>query len=87
MGEMTSISENYVYNGNVYSIFYGTFPIYDTDTRSNKTRYFQADFYRLDGKGTQWRAGFSADLSGDPDYGLDIMSEKIRKSMENDNIL
>jgi hypothetical protein len=87
LGELSSISENYVYNGNVYSFFYGAFPVYDTDTRSNKTRYFQADFYRLDGKGTQWRAGFSADLSGDPDFALDNMSEKIRKAMENDKIL
>jgi hypothetical protein len=87
MGELSSISENYTYNGNVYSFFYGAYPVYDVDTRSNKARFFQADFYRLDGKGTQWRAGFSADLSGDPDFGLDNMSEKIRKAMENDKIL
>ena len=87
LGELSTISENYYYNGTIYSFFYGAYPIYDIDTRSNKIRYFQVDFYRLDGKGTQWRAGFSADLGGDPDFALDNMSEKIRKAMETDKIL
>lgn len=87
MGEMSSITEHQVYDGNPYNLFWGTFPVYDTDTKGVKTRYFQGDFYRLDGKGTQWRAGFSADLSGDPDFALMNMATKIRKTMESDNIL
>jgi hypothetical protein len=87
LGELSTITEHANYDGSIYSLYWGTFPVYDTDTRSTKTRYFQADFYRLDGKGTQWRAGFSADLSGDPDFGLMIMAEKIRKNIEADKIL
>ena len=87
MGETTGVTDTYMYNGNIYSVFYGAYPVYDLDTRSQKIRYFQTDFYCLDGKGTRWRAGFSADLGGDPDYGLSVMATKIRKSMETDKIL
>jgi hypothetical protein len=87
LGEMTGVTDNYQYNGNIYSVFYGAYPTYDLDTRSSKTAYFQADFYCLDGKGTQWRTGVPADISGDPDRGLATMSETIRKRMETDNIL
>lgn len=87
LGELSSISEHANYDGSIYSLYWGTYPVYDTDTRLNKTRYFQADFYRLDGKGTQWRAGFNADLSGDPDFALMNMATRIRKTMEADKIL
>ena len=86
MGEMSGISQNIVFNGNIYS-FFGAFPVYNLETRGNKTRYFQTDFYRLDGRGTQWRSGFAANLDGDPDFGLDKMSVQIRKRIERDKIL
>jgi hypothetical protein len=86
LGEISSISENIVFNGNIYS-FFGAFPVYNLETRGNKTRYFQTDFYRLDGRGTQWRSGFAANLDGDPDFGLDKMSVQIRKRIERDKIL
>ncbi len=86
MGEISSISQNVAFNGNIYS-FFGAFPVYSLETRGNKTRYFQTDFYRLDGRGTQWRSGFAANLDGDPDFGLDKMSVNIRKRIERDKIL
>jgi hypothetical protein len=50
LGEMTGVTDNYQYNGNIYSVFYGAYPTYDLDTRSSKTAYFQADFYFWMGK-------------------------------------
>lgn len=87
LGEMTGISENFNYNGNVYTVFGGGYPVFDLNTRANKTYYFQADFFTLEGKGTQWRYGASFPGGQDPDRGLSDMANRIRRKMQDDKIL
>jgi hypothetical protein len=87
LGEMTGVRDAYNYNGNVYSVFYGAYPVFDLDTKSTKSYYFQVDFFTLQGKGTQWRYGASFAGGQDPDMGLSDMANKIRRKMQDDKIL
>jgi hypothetical protein len=87
IGEMTGVNDVYNYNGNVYTVFGGGFPVFDLDTKATKTYYFQADFFTLEGKGTQWRFGASFHNRQDPDAGLSDMANKIRRKMQDDKIL
>jgi hypothetical protein len=87
LGEMAGVRDQYNYNGNIYSVFYGAYPVFDLDTKSTKTYYFQADFFILNGKGTQWRAGVSAKGGQDADRALSDMAYMLRRKMQDDKIL
>jgi hypothetical protein len=87
LGEMTGTRDTYNYNGNVYSVFYGAYPVFDLDTKATKTYYFQADFFTLQGKGTQWRSGVSAKGGQDADRAFSDMGYMLRRKMQDDKIL
>ncbi len=87
LGEMTGIQEQAHYNGNMYSVFYGSYPTYDVDTKSVKTAVFQCDFYVHDRKGTQWRAPVSVRRDNDNDITLQSLSRSIRQKILGDKIL
>lgn len=87
IGNMTNVRDDYYANGNIYNVFYGAYPVFDLDTRSTQTYYFQADFFILGGKGTQWRAGVNAKGGQDPDAALSDMAYMLRRRMQDDKIL
>lgn len=87
LGEMSGIQEQAHYNGNMYSVFYGSYPVYDVDTKSVKTAVFQCDFYVHDTKGTQWRAPVSVRRNNDIDITLQLLSRTIRQKIMGDKIL
>lgn len=87
LGEMTQVSDTYMANGNIYNIFSGAYPVFDLDTKANKNYYFQADFFTLQGKGTQWRAGVFAKGGQDADVALRDMANVLRRKMQDDGIL
>ena len=87
LGEMTNVRDDYYANGNMYNVFYGAYPVFDLDTKSTKNYYFQADFFILNGQGTQWRAGVNAKGGQDPDAALSDMAYMLRRRMQDDKIL
>lgn len=87
LGEMSGIQEQAHYNGNMYSVFYGSYPVYDVDTKSIKTAVFQCDFYVNDKKGTQWRAPVSVRRNNDAIITLQLLSRSIRQQIMGDKIL
>jgi hypothetical protein len=87
LGNMTSVRDDYYANGNMYNVFYGAYPVFDLDTKSTQNYYFQADFFTLSGKGTQWRAPVMAKGGQDPDRALSDMAYALRRMMQDDGIL
>jgi hypothetical protein len=87
LGDMTQVSDTYMANGNIYNIFSGAYPVFDLDTRATKNYYFQADFFTLGGKGTQWRSGVMARGGQDADVALRDMANVLRRKMQDDGIL
>jgi hypothetical protein len=87
LGNMTTVRDDYTANGNIYNVFYGAYPVFDLDTKSSQNYYFQADFYTLGGKGTQWRAPVMAKGGQDADRALSDMAYALRRMMQDDGIL
>lgn len=87
LGEMTQVSDTYMANGNIYNVFSGAYPVFDLDTKATKNYYFQADFFTLQGKGTQWRSGVFAKGGQDADVALRDMANVLRRKMQDDGIL
>jgi hypothetical protein len=87
LGNMTTVRDDYYANGNIYNVFYGAYPVFDLDTKSTQNYYFQADFFTLGGKGTQWRAPVMAKGGQDPDRALSDMANVLRRMMQDDGIL
>lgn len=87
LGNMTSVRDDYYANGNIYNVFSGAYPVFDLDTKSSQNYYFQADFFTLGGKGTQWRAPVMAKGGQDPDRALSDMANVLRRMMQDDGIL
>lgn len=87
LGNMTTVRDDYYANGNIYNVFYGAYPVFDLDTKSTQNYYFQADFFTLGGKGTQWRAPVMARGGQDADRALSDMAYALRRMMQDDGIL
>ena len=87
LGQMTSVSDEYTYNGNMYNVFGGAYPTMDLTTQSQKTAYFQADFFTAGTRGTRWRSNVRALLGRDLDIATQQMSMELRKKLQADGIL
>jgi hypothetical protein len=86
LAQMTDVTEQYKYNGAMYSVFYGPYTSLDLETRSGKVVYFQCDFFVKDVPGTQWRAPVSVKL-GDLDIAEQQLAIQARKRIQADKIL
>ena len=87
LGQTTSVSDEYTYNGSMYNILGGAYPTMDLTTQSQKTAYFQADFFTAGTRGTRWRSNVRALLGRDLDIATQQMSMELRKKLQADGIL
>jgi|688.fasta_scaffold231573_2 hypothetical protein len=87
LGQMTSVSDEYTYNGNMYNILGGAYPTMNLTTQAQKTAYFQADFFTAGTRGTRWRSSVRAMLGRDLDIATQQMAMELRKKLQADGIL
>jgi len=87
LGQMTTVSDEYTYNGSMYNIIGGAYPVMDLETQAQKTAYFQADFFTAGTRGTRWRSNVRAKLGRDLDIATQQMAMELRKKLQSDGIL
>ena len=87
LGQMTTVSDDYTYNGSMYNIIGGAYPVMDLETQAQKTAYFQADFFTAGTRGTRWRSNVRAKLGRDLDIATQQMAMELRKKLQSDGIL
>lgn len=87
LGQRTTVSDEYTYNGSMYNILGGAYPTMDLNTQAQKTAYFQADFFTAGTRGTRWRSNVRALLGRDLDIATQQMAMELRKKLQSDGIL
>lgn len=87
LGQTTGVTDEYTYNGSMYNVFGGAYPVMDLETQAQKTAYFQADFFTAGTRGTRWRSSVRAKLGRDLDIATQQMAMELRKKLQADGIL
>lgn len=87
LGQLTTVTDEYTVNGNMYNILGGSYPVVGLETDAQKVAHFQADFFIAGKRGTQWRSTVRGKLGRDLDIATQQMAMELRKKLQADRIL